>query len=34
VATTEDDVRQTWEWIRALALPRTGSPVAAPLRPL
>jgi aromatic-L-amino-acid decarboxylase len=25
VATTADDVRQTWEWIRSLALPVTGS---------
>jgi aromatic-L-amino-acid decarboxylase len=34
VATTEDDVRQTWEWIRSLALPATGSPGAKPLHPL
>jgi len=34
VATTEDDVRQTWEWIRSLAIPATGSPAAEPLRPL
>jgi len=34
VATTEDDVRQTWEWIKALALPATGSPAAEPLDPL
>ena len=34
VATTEDDVRQTWEWIRSLALPATGSPAAEPLGPL
>jgi len=34
VATTEDDVRQTWEWIRSLALPATGSPGAEPPRPL
>jgi len=34
VATTEDDVQQTWEWIRSLALPMTGSPAAAPLHPL
>jgi aromatic-L-amino-acid decarboxylase len=34
VATTEDDVRQTWEWIRSLALPTTGSHGAEPLHPL
>ena len=34
VATTEDDVRQTWEWIRSLALPGTGSPGAEPRHPL
>jgi aromatic-L-amino-acid decarboxylase len=34
VATTADDVRQTWEWIRSLALPATGSPAAAPPHPL
>jgi len=34
VATTEDDVRQTWEWIKALALPATGSPAEEPLNPL
>jgi aromatic-L-amino-acid decarboxylase len=34
VATTEDDVRQTWEWIRSSALPGTGSPAAVPPRPL
>jgi aromatic-L-amino-acid/L-tryptophan decarboxylase len=34
VATTEDDVRQTWEWIRSSALPATGSPAAEPLNPL
>jgi|SRR5579864_369169 len=34
VATTEDDVRQTWEWIRSSAPPATGSPGAAPPRPL
>jgi aromatic-L-amino-acid decarboxylase len=34
VATTADDVRHTWEWIRASALPRTGSPAAEPPRPL
>jgi aromatic-L-amino-acid/L-tryptophan decarboxylase len=34
IATTQDDVRQTWEWIRSLALPATGSPAAAPPRPL
>ena len=34
VATTGDDVRQTWEWIRSLAIPATGSPAAEPLRPL
>ena len=34
IATTEDDVRQTWEWIRSSALPATGSPAAEPPRPL
>jgi len=34
VATTEDDVRQTWKWIRSLALPATESPVAEPRHPL
>jgi aromatic-L-amino-acid decarboxylase len=34
VATTADDVRQTWEGIRSLALPGTGSPAAAPPHPL
>ena len=34
VATTGDDVRQTWEWIRSSAIPATGSPAAEPLRPL
>jgi len=34
VATSEDDVRQTWEGIRSLALPTAGSPAAAPQRPL
>ncbi len=34
VATTEEDVLQTWEWIRSLVLPATGSPAAEPLRPL
>ena len=34
IATTEDDVRQTWEWVRSSALPATGSPAVAPLRPL
>jgi aromatic-L-amino-acid decarboxylase len=34
VATTEDDVRQTWEWIRSSALPATGSPAVAPPGPL
>ena len=34
VATTGDDVRQTWEWIRSLAIPATGSRAAEPLRPL
>ena len=34
VATTEDDVRQTWERIRSLALPAIGSPAAEPLSPL
>ena len=34
VATTKDDVRQTWEWIRSLALPGTESPGAEPLHPL
>jgi aromatic-L-amino-acid decarboxylase len=34
VATTEDDVRQTWEWIRSLALPTTESPAAGHPHPL
>jgi aromatic-L-amino-acid/L-tryptophan decarboxylase len=34
VATTEDDVRQTWEWIKSLTLPATVSPAAEPLNPL
>jgi len=34
IATTQEDVRQTWEWIRSLALPVTGSPAAEPQRPL
>ena len=34
IATTQDDVYQTWEWIRSLALPATGSPAAEPPRPL
>jgi aromatic-L-amino-acid decarboxylase len=34
VATTGEDVRQTWEWIRASALPATGSPAAGRPRPL
>jgi aromatic-L-amino-acid/L-tryptophan decarboxylase len=34
VATSEDDVRQTWEWIRSSVLPATGSPAAEPLNPL
>jgi aromatic-L-amino-acid decarboxylase len=34
VATTREDVRQTWEWIRSSALPATGSPAAEPPRPL
>ena len=34
VGTTEDDVRQTWEWIRSSAIPATGSPAAEPRRPL
>jgi aromatic-L-amino-acid/L-tryptophan decarboxylase len=34
VATTEEDVRQTWEWIRSLALPGPGSPGAEPPHPL
>ena len=34
VATTQDDVRQTWEWIKSLALPANGSPAAEPRRPL
>jgi aromatic-L-amino-acid decarboxylase len=34
VATTADDVRQTWEWIRASALPMSGSPGAEPPYPL
>jgi aromatic-L-amino-acid decarboxylase len=33
-ATTENDVRQTWEWIKSLALRATGSPAAAPPHPL
>ena len=34
VATTEEDVRQTWDWIRSLVLPATGSPAAEPPHPL
>ncbi len=35
VATTEDDVRRTWEWIRSSSgLPATGSRAAEPLNPL
>jgi aromatic-L-amino-acid/L-tryptophan decarboxylase len=34
VATTPEDVRQTWEWIRSLALPVTGSRGAEPRHPL
>jgi len=34
VATTQDDVRLTWDWIKSLALPATGSPAAEPQRPL
>jgi aromatic-L-amino-acid decarboxylase len=34
VATTGEDVRQTWEWIRGSALPATGSPAAGRPRPL
>ncbi|MGH9646489.1 MAG: pyridoxal phosphate-dependent decarboxylase family protein, partial [Bryobacteraceae bacterium] len=34
VATTEDDVGQTWEWIRSLVLPVTGFPGAEPRHPL
>jgi len=34
VATTEDDVRQTWEFIKSSALPATGSPAAKLPRPL
>jgi len=34
VATTQDDVRKTWEWIRSLALPVSGSPGAEPPHPL
>jgi len=34
IATTEDDVRQTWEWIKSSALPGTGSPAAEPRHPL
>ena len=34
VATTQDDVHQTWEWIKSLALPATGSPAAEPRHPL
>jgi aromatic-L-amino-acid decarboxylase len=34
VATTEDDVRRTWDWIRSSALPEIGSPAAEPRHPL
>jgi aromatic-L-amino-acid decarboxylase len=34
VATTEDDVRQTWEWIKSSVLPATGSHAAELPRPL
>jgi aromatic-L-amino-acid decarboxylase len=34
IATTEEDVLQTWEWIRSLALPATESPAAEPRHPL
>jgi aromatic-L-amino-acid decarboxylase len=34
VATTREDVRQTWEWIRSSAFPASGSPAAAPPHPL
>ncbi len=34
VATAEEDVRQTWEWIRSLALPATGSHAAKTPDPL
>jgi len=34
VATTADDIRQTWEWIRSSAFPATGSPAVEPPRPL
>jgi aromatic-L-amino-acid decarboxylase len=34
VATTREDVRQTWEWIRSSALPVTGSPAVTPPHPL
>jgi aromatic-L-amino-acid decarboxylase len=34
LATTEGDVRQTWDWIRSSAFPASGSPGAEPLRPL
>jgi aromatic-L-amino-acid decarboxylase len=34
VATTVDDVRQTWEFIKSSALPATGSPAAKLPRPL
>jgi aromatic-L-amino-acid decarboxylase len=34
VATTEDDVRQTWEWISSSALRASGSPAAEPRHPL
>ncbi len=33
VATTEDDIRQTWEWIRSSAPPATESPAAEHPRP-
>jgi len=34
VATTEDDMRQTWEWIKSSVLPATGFPAAELPRPL
>ena len=33
VATAENDVRQTWEWIKSSALPGTGSLAVEPPRP-
>jgi aromatic-L-amino-acid decarboxylase len=34
VATTREDVLQTWEWIRSSGLPANGSPAAEPRHPL